>query len=193
MRGTPTLSLNNVSVKRGGNLLISDLSLTLSGPNLLWVVGGNGIGKTSLLRTCAGLSRPETGQVSWSLKNSAVAAPDVISFLPSESYAKSGLKTGEDAAFWNANLAMGEIKTHEHTLTQNLSTGQTKRLAFAKLLAEKKPIWILDEPLAGLDAAGRGLIAQHLFNHVQAGGLALVASHAAITVEDIPTQRLILE
>ena len=151
MRKAPTLSLDKVSVKRGGKLLISELSLTLSGPNLLWVVGGNGIGKTSLLRSSAGLSRPEAGTVSWALGNTAAAAPDVVSFLPSESYAKSGLKAGEDASFWNADLAMGEIKTHEHTRTQNLSTGQTKRLSFAKLLADKKPIWILDEPLAGLD------------------------------------------
>ena len=193
MSGMPTLSLENVSVKRGGNLLISNLSLTLSGPNLLWVVGGNGIGKTSLLRSCAGLSRPETGQVSWALGKTAVAAPDIVSFLPSESYAKPGLKAEEDAKFWNADLVSGEIESCRNTLTQNLSTGQTKRLSFAKLLAERKPIWILDEPLAGLDTSGRDLIATHLQTHVYAGGLALVASHAPITVEDIPTQRLILE
>lgn len=193
MSGTPTLSLDKVSVKRGGKLLISELSLTLSGPNLLWVVGGNGIGKTSLLRTCAGLSRPETGQLSWALNKSAVAAPDIVSFLPSASYAKSGLKAGEDASFWNADLVSGQIESCRNTLTQNLSTGQTKRLSFTKLLADKKPIWILDEPLAGLDTRGRDLIATHLQSHVHAGGLALVASHAPIAVQDIPTQRLILE
>jgi len=193
MRGTATLILDKISVKRGGTILISDLSLTLSGPKLLWVVGGNGIGKTSLLRTCAGLSRPETGQVSWALGDETVTAPHIISFLPSDSYAKSELKTEEDAKFWNADLTLVKIDAHRNTLTQNLSTGQTKRLSFSKLLADKKPIWILDEPLAGLDEAGRNLIAAHLQAHVRAGGLALVASHAPITVEDIPTQRLILE
>jgi len=143
MSAPATLRLDKISVKRGPKILISELSLTLSGPKLLWVVGGNGIGKTS--------------------------------------------------SFWNADLVAGEIKDHGQTLTEKLSTGQIKRLSFAKLLAEKKPIWILDEPLAGLDAAGRNLIAHHLQNHVQAGGLALVASHAPITVEDIPTQRLILK
>ena len=193
MSAHATLRLDKISVKRGPKILISELSLTLSGPKLLWVVGGNGIGKTSLLRTCAGLSRPETGHISWNLNEASVPAPLAISFLPSESYAKPGLKAAEDAAFWNADLVAGEIKDHGQTLTEKLSTGQIKRLSFAKLLAEKKPIWILDEPLAGLDAAGRNLIAHHLQNHVQAGGLALVASHAPITVEDIPTQRLILK
>ncbi len=193
MSGTATLILDKVSVKRGGKLLISNLSLSLSGPNLLWIIGGNGIGKTSLLRSCAGLSQPETGQIFWTFGGTKIPAPQAISFLPSESYAKPGLKAAEDAAFWKADLATGEIETHRDTLTQNLSTGQTKRLSFAKLLADKKPIWILDEPLAGLDEAGRNLIAAHLQAHVRTGGLALVASHAPIAVRDISTQRLILE
>lgn len=190
MRKPATLLLNNVSIQRGGKTLISRLSLSLSGPKLLWVAGGNGIGKTSLLRTCAGLSQAESGQVNWTIKDTAVSAPQAVSFLPADSYDKPGLTAEEEAKFWNANLANGQIETHKETLTQNLSTGQARRLSFAKLLADAKPIWILDEPLAGLDADGRSLIAKYLQEHVQAGGLALVASHAPITVKDIPTQRL---
>jgi len=139
------------------------------------------------------LSRPASGSVHWALGETAVTAPDVISFLPSESYAKTGLRTREEAQFWNADLASSHIQQHGMTLTQNLSTGQTKRLSFAKLLSDEKPIWILDEPLAGLDSDGRALIATHLQNHVSQGGLALVASHAPITVDDIPNQRLVLK
>lgn len=193
MKGKPTISLDNVSIERGEKPLLSQLSLELSGPKLLWVVGGNGIGKTSFLRTCAGLSRPANGSIHWSLGETAVTAPDVISFLPSESYAKTGLRTHEEAHFWGASLASSHIEQHGMTLTQNLSTGQSKRLSFAKLLSDEKSIWILDEPLAGLDSDGRALIAKHLQNHVSQGGLALVASHAPITVEGIPTQRLVLQ
>lgn len=192
MRGTPSIRLDNVSIERGGKSLISDLSLELSGPRLLWVVGGNGIGKTSLLRTCAGLSRSSGGTVQWSIDDERVNAPDIVSFLPSDSYAKPGLLADEDAAFWNADLETAYISRHGRTLTQNLSTGQAKRLSFAKLLAHEKPIWILDEPLAGLDDDGRDLIARHLQTHVNSGGLALVASHAPMPIEDVPTQRLVL-
>lgn len=192
MRETPSIRLNRVSIERGRKPLITDLSLELSGPKLLWVVGGNGIGKTSLLRTCAGLSRAAKGTVRWAVNDKPVNAPNVIAFLPADSYAKAGLNASEDAKFWNADLERVDISPHAKTLTQNLSTGQAKRLSFAKLLATEKPIWILDEPLAGLDRVGRNMIAQHLQNHVRSGGLAIVASHAPIPVENIPTQRLIL-
>jgi len=192
MLGVATLHLERISVIRGGSLLISDLSLELSGPKLLWVSGGNGIGKTSLLRTCAGLSHPDEGQVTWSIENEFIAAPDAVSFLPANSYAKPGLTAGEEAKFWGADLADTHLSPHQDTLTQSLSTGQSKRLSISKLLSEKKPIWILDEPLAGLDEAGRSLVAACLQTHVTAGGLALVASHAPITVHGIPTQKLAL-
>ena len=192
MYGMPTIRLDDVTIERGGKPLLSGLSLELTGPNLLWVIGGNGIGKTSLLRTCAGLSQVAAGQVTWQIDGTSVTAPQCISFLPTESYAKPGLKLSEDAAFWGADAAETEIEQHGNTLTQNLSTGQAKRLSFAKLLATTKPIWILDEPLAGLDDKGRDLIATRLQSHVRSGGLALVASHAPIAVTDVPTQKLVL-
>ena len=192
MYGKPTLNLDSISIERGGKVLISDLTLELSGPRLLWVVGGNGIGKTSLLRSCAGLSQTAAGQITWQNRGLPVSAQQCVSFLPSDPYAKPGLRAREDAAFWGADLSDTDISQHGETLTQHLSTGQAKRLSFAKLLADKKPIWILDEPLAGLDENGRALIASHLQSHVRARGLALVASHAPIAVSDIPTQRLIL-
>lgn len=192
MSGKATLRLEEVSVVRGRKLLISGLTLALSGPKLLWVTGGNGIGKTSLLRTCAGLSHPDSGRVRWSIGNAFVAAPNAVSFLPSNSYAKPRLTAGEDAKFWGADLADTQMRLHQHTLTQNLSTGQAKRLSISKLLSGEKPIWILDEPLAGLDDAGRELVAECLQTHVTSGGLALVASHAPIPVQGIPTQKLAL-
>lgn len=193
MPAKPTLRLNSVSIERGGKPLISNLNLELSGPKLLWVVGGNGIGKTSLLRSCAGLSQLASGDVRWELDGENVTAQQAVAFLPSESYAKPELRALEEAEFWSADLTVVNMSQHGRTLTQSLSTGQSKRLSFAKLLADKKPIWILDEPLAGLDKDGRDLIAKHLQTHVAAGGLALIASHAPIAVNNIPTQRLVLD
>lgn len=192
MHGPATLKLDAVDIVRGERVLVSDLSILLTGPKLLWVEGGNGIGKTSLLRTCAGLSRPAAGQVTWSSCGQDLTAPRSVAFLPADSYAKAGLRAQEDAAFWSADLTSVELSDHMNTPSEKLSTGQSKRLSLAKILATKKPIWILDEPLAGLDKPGRDMVAVYLQGHVKAGGLALVASHAPISVGDIPTQRLVL-
>jgi len=193
MRETPSIRLNNVAIERGSKRLISNLTLELSGPELLWVVGSNGIGKTSLLRTCAGLSQAAEGTIQWSLNGNATSAPKTVSFLPTHSYAKAGLRTQEEAAFWNADLSKTNLSHHRKTLTQDLSTGQAKRLSFATLFGDEKPIWVLDEPLAGLDMEGRQLAANLLQIHVNSGGLALVASHTPIPVQNIPTQKLVLQ
>ena len=116
--------------------------------------------------------------------------PDCISFLPANSYAKSQLSAGEDAEFWGGKLSDVEMLPHRKTQTQALSTGQKKRLAISKLLASQKPIWILDEPLSGLDENGRKFFASQIKTHVVSGGIALIASHMSIHIVDIPTRRM---
>lgn len=188
----PTLQLSDIEIVRGHCTLVSGLSLTLNTPQLLWVEGGNGIGKTSLLRTCAGLSRPSSGTVSWAMNGIASEAPKCVSFLPAMPYAKSGLSVQEEAALWGADLSHVSMIEHAMTRTERLSTGQAKRLSLAKLMTKNKPIWILDEPLAGLDEAGRSFVADCLAKHVSNGGIALVASHAPISVDHVKTRRLSL-
>jgi len=192
MTGHPKLELIDIEIVRGHRTLVSGLSLILDTPQLLWVEGGNGIGKTSLLRTCAGLSRPSSGQVIWSMSRTSCKAPDCVSFLPASPYAKSGLTVKEDAALWGADLTAVDMLEHTQTRTERLSTGQSKRLSLSKLMADDKPIWILDEPLAGLDEAGRSFVAECLAKHVSNDGIAIVASHAPISVEHVATRRLSL-
>jgi heme exporter protein A len=189
---TVSLRLDDISIVRGDRTLISALSIYLDRPQVLWVEGGNGVGKTSLLRTSAGLSKPEAGQVSWQLNEQTVTAPEVVAWLPTEPQGKPTLNLGEDATFWGASRALEtlELLDHVKTPTERLSTGQSKRLALAKLIASDKPLWILDEPLAGLDAEGRERVAGLLRDHVRCGGIALVASHAPIHLPEIHQQRL---
>ena len=131
MRGKTSIRLENVGIDRGGKTLISGLNLDLAGPKLLWVVGGNGIGKTSLLRSCAGLSRPALGQISWQINARPVTAPQAVAFLPTATYSKAELSASEDAAFWSAGLGETGLTYHGKTLTRDLSTGQIKRLSIA--------------------------------------------------------------
>ena len=195
LKSTASLALHQVDIVRGDRRLLAELTLTLKTPQVLWVEGGNGIGKTSLLRTCAGLTKPDSGGVEWRQYGQPVSASMVTGYLSAEPTAKPTLSLIEDAALWGAQDMLNKVglSAHLKTRTERLSTGQMKRLALAKLLAANKPIWVLDEPLAGLDVQGRSLVADLLCAHVGQGGLALIASHAPLHLTDTAQQRLKLD
>lgn len=196
------LRADGLSAIRGDKTLFENVSLTMTTPELIWVLGPNGIGKTTLLRICAGLSRPDTGSVTWDRHEVNASPADCVSFQPPQGYAKRGLTLIEDFTFWSQlNSAKGELGSaleavglmpHKNTLTQNLSTGQKRRLGLARLLADQKPIWILDEPMAGLDVNGRAQVAAIIQGHIARGGLALIASHNPVPIDDTPARRLTL-
>jgi len=187
---------------RGDKTLFENVSLEVNTPELIWVVGPNGIGKTTLLRICAGLLRPDKGQMQWQKNGEPASAAQCVSFQPPQGFAKRGLTLAEDFEFWsrlsgrqenldNVLQAVG-LAAHKTTLTQNLSTGQRRRLGLARLLADQKPIWILDEPMAGLDADGRAQVAQIIKAHISRGGITLIASHNPVAIDDTAARRLSL-
>lgn len=184
-------------MQRGDRLLFDDVNLLLENGDLLWIVGENGVGKTTLLKIAAGLLRPDNGEASWRAAHHPASADQAIAFLSHKGHAKAGLTLAEDFTFW-AELSTGrDVDTHAlwsvglgealNTPTQNLSAGQRRRLSLAKLLISDRSVWIMDEPMAGLDAAGRKLVAESVAGHIARGGAAMIASHnpAEITAPNI--------
>lgn len=195
------LTLSDISIQRGERLLISHLGLEFCSPGLIWLGGENGVGKTTLLRVIAGLTRPVAGQVIIETSGQHIAAEHAVAFMPSRPPLKPKLTTSEALAHHAALhqvsagnlLARVGLTAQTDTACGKLSTGQAKRLSLAMTLCADRPVWLLDEPLAGLDASGRTLVAELLRTHIHCGGLALIASHAPMRLDGVDVQTLSLK
>lgn len=175
---TASLAANDLACRRGERLLFRGLTLALGPGEALHVTGANGIGKSSLIRILAGLLRPISGTVK---REGMVGLSEERHALDPQ------VELGTALAFWRA-LDGGEAPLERLGLTElldvpvrYLSTGQKKRAALARLMAQRAPIWLLDEPLNGLDTAGIALIEELIAGHLASGGLAVIASHQPIT------------
>ncbi|HSW13913.1 MAG TPA: heme ABC exporter ATP-binding protein CcmA [Solimonas sp.] len=176
------LALRDLALRRGPRLLFEGLELQLAPGEVLHLQGANGAGKTSLLETLAGLrraaegaidGRPEAGGLHWLGHRNALNLN--LSVLENLEF-WCGLNGVEPAACLPALERVGLARLR-HRLVRTLSAGQKRRAALARLLVSLRPLWLLDEPLDGLDRQGLELFAQLLAEHAARGGMAVVTSH----------------
>ena len=184
---TTSLQANSVSMSRGGSTLFEGVNAHINPSDILWIKGDNGIGKTTLLEAFAGLSRPETGTMTWLSGDMHVPANRIAAYQPHNSFAKPALTAKEDLRFWaqlygtasKVNEALNSVglKDRYSVPSRGLSAGQLKRLSLAKLILSQKPIWIMDEPDSAMDISGTTLIESLVEQHLIRGGSAIIASH----------------
>jgi heme exporter protein A len=168
---SPLLRFDDVALRRGGRLLFEGMSLSLAAGECLQVTGPNGSGKSSLIRLAAGLLRPERGTVA----RSRLALADEHAALDGE------LPLERALGFWArpaapAMEALG-LTAPADVPVRLLSSGQLKRAALARVVGSGAPLWLLDEPLNGLDRDSAGRLASCLARHIASGGAVLAASH----------------
>lgn len=185
------IEAHELACARGGRLVFAGVSFALRPGALLLVTGPNGAGKSSLLRLLAGLLKPASGRLT--LDGMAPAsAPQAgkLHFLGHGDAVKGALSVARNLAFWRAFLGgAGEVANALAAVGLGrladapaalLSAGQRRRLALARLLVAERPLWLLDEPAAALDAEGRETVAALLQAHCAKGGVAVVAGHGEI-------------
>jgi len=188
------LCLQDLSLERSARVLFSGLSARVAASEALAVTGANGAGKTSLLRAVAGLLRPAGGEIVFEGASDAGEARRAhLHLLGHLDGLKSARTAGEELLFqarWSgagddAALAAAERLDLTRQLAlevRRLSAGQKRRLALARLIAAPRPLWLLDEPLAPLDAAGRALMGEIMSEHLAGGGLILAAVHDPLPI-----------
>lgn len=178
--GTCRLSAADLACRRGDRLLFARLSFELEGGQALQLAGSNGIGKSSLIRILAGLLVPFTGSVS---REGAIALLDERPALdPHLPLARAlGFWQGIDGPADNDAVRLGLADLMDVPV-RYLSTGQKKRAALARMIGQKAPVWLLDEPLNGLDTKGVALVEELAAEHCRAGGIVVIASHQPLTL-----------
>lgn len=190
--GLRTLHLGYV---RNEQHLFQGLALRLEPGQGLLICGPNGAGKTTLLRVLAGLIPPTAGSVLWQgkcLEEERLAYHQSLHYLGHLSGVKNKLSVKEnlrysetlldqrlDEARQEAILQALQLQAPEDRLACQLSAGQKRRLALARLLAFSRPLWILDEPFTNLDVACQQWFSEQIEVHLQNGGMVILASHQA--------------
>ncbi len=190
------LKVNNLECIRGDRELFSDLSFELSARQLMRLEGKNGTGKTTLLRTVCGLFVPDQGEILWqglSIKNQDEDYRKELLYLGHNNAIKADLTALENLRI-NNNLA-GETATNDelmHALdtiglyafedlpTRQLSQGQKRRVALARLILSNAKLWILDEPFVALDVAAVELLQSIIAKHVENGGMVILTTHQEV-------------
>jgi heme exporter protein A len=184
-----TVIADKITLQRGHRILVENFDLTLASGDGIALRGPNGSGKTTLLRALAGLHEPRAGTISG---NAIDDGPPQISFLGHLDPIKASQKLGDQLMFW-ANASGRDYMAIDGIIQQMglsrqvglqggvLSAGQRRRASLARLLLEDRPIWLLDEPAAPLDADGRTLLGEVLDAHRAKGGMFIAAVH-----DDLP-------
>lgn len=172
------LAVRDLTVARGGLRAVEGVSFSLSAGQALVLRGPNGIGKTTVLRTLAGLQPAVAGTIE--------AAPDGLAYAGHADGLKSALSVAENLQFWAqvfggpaiaAALERMNLRDLAARPAHALSAGQKRRLGLARLLVTGRPVWLLDEPTVSLDTASVALFAGVLREHLAQGGAALIATH----------------
>jgi len=190
------LESKHLAAQRGSATLFSGIDFRLAPGDALLVTGANGSGKTTLLRIAAGLSHATQGTLSW--RGLAVAPLDAelraaVTYIGHAAALKDELTAEENLASQTSlhagsadsgaiasALGLWSLDRQRALPARALSMGQRRRIGLARLALVPRPLWILDEPAAALDAAGLSLLCGMIVAHLAQGGMAIIATHQDI-------------
>ncbi|WP_425907570.1 heme ABC exporter ATP-binding protein CcmA [Nitrobacter sp. TKz-YC02] len=187
------LSGSGLRCVRGGREVFVGLDVTAESGRAVAITGPNGAGKTSLLRLLAGLLAMADGSIGLEGGDPELTLPEQAHYLGHRDALKPALTVNENLSFWRDFLGGGKSGESDalaavgldhvaHLPAAYLSAGQRRRLSIARLLAVKRPVWLLDEPTSALDVTGQAAFAAIMTGHLAGGGIILAATHTPLGI-----------
>jgi len=189
------LTVRELECRRGDRVLFAPISFAVGPGSIVWIRGANGQGKTTLLRTLAGLSAPAAGDLVWT------GAPEIAPrplYLAHANALKEDLTVSESLRFLlhlagqrvdgldlDRALERFGMASRKDAFVRTLSQGQRRRVALARLAAQRELLpWLLDEPFDALDAEGVELLAGVIAQHARRGGVVVLTSHLPLPIDE---------
>jgi heme exporter protein A len=195
------LTAVDLACHRGGRDVFGGVSFSVASGEALAITGRNGAGKSSLLRIVVGLVRITAGRLALEGGDPELTIAEQAHYLGHQDALKPSLSVGENLRFWagflgekaaelDGPLAAVGLDALIDLPAAYLSAGQRRRLSIARLLAVKRPIWLLDEPMSTLDAPSQQHLAGFMRVHLTEGGLVLAATHGGLGIGETQELRL---
>ena len=190
------LSGTDLACRRGGRDVFAGVNFSVASGESLTIRGRNGAGKSSLLRMVVGLVRLAGGQLSLEGGDPELTMGEQAHYLGHLDALKPSLSVEENLRFWSAFLGATAVDFTEPLRAVGLdalsdlpaaylSAGQRRRLSIARLLAVRRPLWLLDEPTSALDAAAQARLGEIMRAHLAGGGMILAATHGPLQLERV--------
>ena len=189
------LECENLSKNYGGLRALDELNLKLESGKIVGLLGPNGHGKTTLIKTLSGLLRQDKGTVLIDGKNVGVETKKIVSYLPERSYLSPGMKIRDVAKFFEefyedfdikrANAMIDELGLDRESRLKSLSKGNREKVQLIMVMSRKAKLYLLDEPMGGVDPAARDYILKTIISNYSEDATIIISTHLIQDVEQI--------
>ena len=189
------LECENLSKNYGGLRALDELNLKLESGKIVGLLGPNGHGKTTLIKTMSGLLRQDKGTVLIDGKKVGVETKKIVSYLPERSYLSPGMKIRDVAKFFEefyedfdikrANAMIDELGLDRESRLKSLSKGNREKVQLIMVMSRKAKLYLLDEPMGGVDPAARDYILKTIISNYSEDATVIISTHLIQDVEQI--------
>lgn len=199
----PILECQGLSKKFGNFYALSDLNLTLERGQIIGLLGSNGSGKTTLIKLIAGLLTPSSGQVMINGMQPGIETKGILSYLPDQSYLDDWMKVNDVITYFTdfyANFDSGRARNMLKDLNidpskrlRTLSKGTREKVQLILVMSRDAELYILDEPIGGVDPAARDYILSTIINNYNENATILLSTHLIADIEKVLDRVLFIQ